>query len=890
MKINFKKISAIATSAIMVGMTMGVAAAANYPAPFVQGGAANAAVVYGTGSGVSILDAIEAGNIQTDLQRYLASSTGATGATTSGETISLDTSATRIWLNTSLNTAKTQLTKVDLPKVLADYTFSGNVDSKLTSTVKLVAGANAGTENSGKVIFGKIPTSSSDPQVGVSLGSSQTSNPLYNASATMAAVNFTHADSEGQPIVLFGQKFTIAASTDTTKIVLLKEAQKLSLDDKNPSATVTIGGQTYTVEMMSASTTSATIKVTDSSGNSDSREISEAADKKVQGLNIAVINADSNNLKLSATIIAGAQKVTLTNGATVTTGDNDDPINGAYAYIVGGTGATTEIAIAVFRPDSSNDAILEGQSFTDPVFGSFKLDFAGLSTPLNSSARDQIIVAPSGDTNMALTMTDDGGNTKTVEFAHNQSSQWFLGDSNNNSIGTIEMANLSLGTNGRKFVVLGNQEYGHLLELYDMYNQTTGSNSITNDRARFRDAFSGDTYDTVFVTTEGQGTLDVEGKRYTVNFTGDGDTAWAMVKYPTTDSAAGEYVAFPTIKAKGNELVMLYQPTLINLTGHEGGHVDVTKLWFPDGDGYTGVAITISNGSANNEVWGFGGSLLNTSQASGANSTTATIGKYIVNFSSTGTANQTKIQIANPESTGVSLKEPGVIIFEGKGDTSTNDYHVIAVDLENAPAGTSNDGVGVSDILFSSPTHWEATRASDSDITDHVDYFGTLASQDSNTASKVKATLSFPPSQTYAQLYMGEKASSVTAGTTGSSGSSTPLGEILVKDSEVSSVATKNLIVVGGSCINSAAATLVGGAFCGADWTGKTGVGAGQFWIKGYATSTLTSSGKVALLVAGYNAADTVNAAKYLRTQVVDTSKAYLGTSATSATLVTSTA
>ena len=903
MKINFKKISAIATSAIMVGMTMGVAAAANYPAPFVQGGAADAAVVYGTGSGVSVLDAIEAGNIQTDLQRYLASSTSSTSASTSGETVSLDTSNTRIWLNTSLNTATTQLTKVNLPTTLADYTFSGNVDSKLTSTIKLVSGAAAGGENSGKVIFGKIPTSSTDPQVGISMGSSQTSNPLYNASATMAAINFTSADSIGQPIVLFGQKFTISASTDTSNLVLLKEAQKLSLDDKNPSATVTIGGQTYTVEMTSASTTTATIKVTDSSGNSDSREITEAASKKVQGLTIAVINADSNNLKLSATIIAGAQKITFTNGATVTTGDNDDPINGAYAYLVGGTTATTEIAIAVFRPDSSTDAILPGQSFADPVFGSFKFDFAGLSTPLNSSARDNIIIAPSGDTNMALTMADEAGNTKTIEFAHNQSTKWFLGDSNNYSIGVREMANLSYGTSKTKYVVVGNQEYGHMLELYDVYNQTTGSNAITNDRVRFRDVFSGDKYDTVFSNTEGYGPLTVEGKSYNVTFKGTGEDAYVQVKYPTSDAAATEYVIYPTLKTKGTNLVALYQPLNFNFTNFDNdpagpgiAGTNASKFWFPDGDGYTGVAITYLGGNATVGNWSIGSDYLNTGLALGAEDTSnrsasATIGKLVYNFSANAAiVNNTYLYVNNPESAGIALNEPGVILFEGKGDTSSNDYHAVVVDLEHTPAGTSTDGVGVNDALFTSPTHWSTTLASDSDITQDVDLYGTVSSLDANTASKTKVTLSVPPSQVYAQIYVGKTDSSVTAGSSGSSGSSTPLGEILVKDSEVSSVATKNLIVVGGSCINSAAATLVGGAFCGADWTGKTGVGAGQFWIKGYATSTLTSSGNVALLVAGYNAADTVNAAKYLRTQTVDTGKTYLGTSATSATLVTSTA
>ena len=48
------------------------------------------------------------------------------------------------------------------------------------------------------------------------------------------------------------------------------------------------------------------------------------------------------------------------------------------------------------------------------------------------------------------------------------------------------------------------------------------------------------------------------------------------------------------------------------------------------------------------------------------------------------------------------------------------------------------------------------------------------------------------------------------------------------------------------------------------------------------------TTGKIALVVAGYDVSDTVNAAKYLRTQKVDTSagKAYVGTTSTSAELM----
>ena len=54
--------------------------------------------------------------------------------------------------------------------------------------------------------------------------------------------------------------------------------------------------------------------------------------------------------------------------------------------------------------------------------------------------------------------------------------------------------------------------------------------------------------------------------------------------------------------------------------------------------------------------------------------------------------------------------------------------------------------------------------------------------------------------------------------------------------------------------------------------------------IQGYASNSLTS--KLALLVAGYEARDTVNAATFLRTNTVDTSQGYIGTSSNSAEMI----
>lgn len=98
----------------------------------------------------------------------------------------------------------------------------------------------------------------------------------------------------------------------------------------------------------------------------------------------------------------------------------------------------------------------------------------------------------------------------------------------------------------------------------------------------------------------------------------------------------------------------------------------------------------------------------------------------------------------------------------------------------------------------------------------------------------------------------------------GDTHSESTFGSVIVKDTEVNSVTHKNLIVVGGSCVNSVAAGLLGSSvpLCGDDWTAVTGIGAGQFLVKQY-TSPYDNS-KVALLVAGYNAEDTTSAVSEL--------------------------
>jgi len=354
MKFNFKKITSVLASAVMLGSTIGIAAAASYPAPFVSGGGADVAMVVGADAMSSdFLAAIDLGqNLQEELAKQTASTSGGTVATTTGEVAALFSGGTKIYVNDTLDVVKSVLTKSDLPTILEDESFSGNADATVTQTINV--GSNP------QITFAKQPTSSDDPSYGLTT-STTSSNYIYNATVTFSkAINFSHADSEGESIKLFGQTFTVGSATDGTNLVLLQSAEKAFLDSDNPSQDVTIAGASYTIELVSASDTAANIKVTDSSGNSESKEINEAQSKKVNGITVAVINADENNFKLSASVIAGSEKITLADNSAVTFGESDTYIDGTKVWFTGGGPANvvTKIVISVYALSLDKDAIL----------------------------------------------------------------------------------------------------------------------------------------------------------------------------------------------------------------------------------------------------------------------------------------------------------------------------------------------------------------------------------------------------------------------------------------------------------------------------------------------------------------------------------------------------
>src|SRR3989344_6866871 len=98
---KFKKIASVLTSAIMLSSTIGFAAAASYPQPFVTGGAADGAVVYGANAAIS--DVTAAIDVQQKLSALVTSGTSSSSSAVSGEAVALFTGGTKLYINDTIN-------------------------------------------------------------------------------------------------------------------------------------------------------------------------------------------------------------------------------------------------------------------------------------------------------------------------------------------------------------------------------------------------------------------------------------------------------------------------------------------------------------------------------------------------------------------------------------------------------------------------------------------------------------------------------------------------------------------------------------------------------------------------------------------------------------------
>lgn len=807
MKLNFKKISAIAGSVLMTGLTIGTAAAASFPAPFVQSGTANVALVYGASS----TDMPAVTSIKTKLDSVMP----AGSVTVDGESVMIERAADKFNLGDSASSVFiTSINKEHLPTLLGDVTLKGedNKDYKYTQKVQL-------SNNLNLTHFRDYDYNKDDPTIGITLEPS--------VEVLTYQIDFTTAPNMSDDVMrytelnILGKNYFISELSNSSNTITL-------LDSASPTTSL-IGDEQKTVGEYTVSITNAVIdstthkatlsvngKTTGSLARGDVYRIADDVYLGVKDVQVATRERDEHRVEF----VIGSGKIELRSGSTILL--NDKNVRELTTTFTKSNSLLNSIAITWKTDD--REFITPESSLTMPLFGSLGLAMSGMTFPtgedisvLSDSARSIRLTAPirDGTANLNILYT---GETVSSGFTG-------IGRDVNNKLVTSGTTSLTFNETlkDRYFVVSwysGSESQTYL-----------ASASITEDssniaRVSVRNELTG----TNFCENVAEGSTCTVGNVILTASAVNATTGNVYATFTTTTANA-----FNTLyTAKGLKLTLPW--------------VNTTALNVVSADNLTGkyandaaACAAPSKGTA----LAYGGAITYTVTATNATETATaaeclaanlpTTAGYVLNFAE-----------ANPES-------------DARGTGTAFNLTL------NATGGTSgSEKVQVSGVSITSHTPTSGHRIMDTD--DYVGYVG------SRYATKVLHKTS--GDQDYAELtyYGGEVsgnfyvASSDATSTTGN-----PLGNVIYKDTEVTdTVKAKNLIVVGGSCINSVAADLLGGAYCGPEFTTATGISNGEALLKAYPNKY--ANGKVVVLVAGYKAADTQMGATYLINKNVDTS------------------
>ncbi|OYT43731.1 MAG: hypothetical protein B6U88_00035 [Candidatus Aenigmarchaeota archaeon ex4484_56] len=802
-----KRLGAGFLGAVMTGASLLVPAMAAdlsaYPAPFVTDGTTNFLMV--VGADASPADVVGAINIAVRLgaepgEEKTVSTSG--GQQTITEGVDLGLSGDLIYFNDTFS--KDVLTKTDMPTILADGTFTDDDGTNYDYTQNVDLGTSA------RFFYVKYDTDK-DPELIVDLSSTSSSSPLYTLKVTFSkTVAFNSTKSEGQTITLFGKEYTVASDTDSTKLVLYGSSQSVTLN-KDEETTVAVGGTDYTIKVIGFDTSNDKVIL---SVNGNTNDIAEGSSKKIGGLEVyakTVTSWDNGNAGI-AILQLGSQKLTFEDGQPVQEGDDNTDIDGTQVDMTTNPGSLSTLNIKVYKPDSDNDYIAMGSdnAFVDPVFGSFKITFAGVSSELTADARDQIKLRTSGDNKAYVEATDKNGNTADIYYAYDSSGTISLQDDNQKNIYVIE------GAYAEKdeyiFLTPGDEKYTHMVKVKKIYEHAT------KGYAEFTDVFSGETYKTAtgdFNDTGDTRDLVVDGKTYTVTLDATNDKV--SVTY-----ADSKTTIFPAIElANGEKLAFISKQT--------------TGLNIPN----TSTIILPTNTKTG---WAL---------ANGTNGSTFPSGQATYWYKTNDDANLTQITVNG-------MLTPGILVVEEKDNPNSVENIIYVV--------TSSGGTYIThtNLTFTGANTGAVSTETDN-VEHYVDYYGTFVVKDATDSHHTIYTLYYPDEQMYALVGAG---SEVTVG--GGTGTVTyeqvvPIEDNIARldtDAAVEQAKLeKDLILVGGPAVNRLTAQALGLSY--PSYGAASTVPENAAMIK--LVENAFTTGKVALVVAGWEAENTQAACRVLQ-------------------------
>jgi hypothetical protein len=684
----------------------------------------------------------------------------------------------------------------------------------------------------------------------------------------------------GSTIKMLGKDFAISDATVSGGVVgsltMLGGGSPLSVETGG-SKTMTFGGKDYTITLTSVAAetiSGSTYYSAIGDVNGESFQIRAGQTKTLSdGITIGAT-------KVFAPIVAGQSGyATMTiGGAKYVIGNNSATVTKDGLSITGLTSNITSTnhrlsSITLLYTPNTQKAYKEGQKFTDVFAAAFDLKFNSLTPEFDDTTNRQTMTYTSSGPNVRIGYTNLDGESETLDVFYNSGGTMLQGRTSSIGFITDEYNNIS-ATQGDYFLV-SSGGFSHLMQ----FNSLDSSNL----QLSFTDVGTGQSTTISYsATASPNATLIMDGFSYgiqilnpvankiiQVDLNRDGDIAGnstASMTSAVINGFLGSDSSFfvPKLITTGQGGLYIYNPSAVN--------INVSTSWaanrpLPNGispirafaNATTGDVLVTFNYTDSTGTATSGSVAVtdnSTSPANSSNFTTyeqATFNVQCVDNSAAAPVNSPQCKALIYSYGGTRETGPGFALVEEALQGSTAHrwvYFPVSYSSTLVKAGISTPSTN--DPYLTS--NWDVV--SGSTTYKGMSQYGTYSEYDTTSLS---ATVKYPDSFTYANVYVLGPTGTISAtGTAGSVTTETVLpitADVVKLDSEVSASdkTSKDLVLIGGPCINTLVADLAtAGKFpytC-ANWPGRN-FGKVQLIADAFAT------GKTVLVIAGTRATET---------------------------------
>jgi hypothetical protein len=832
---KFKKVASLLASTLMVGSTIGLAAATTYPAPFVMGGTADVALVYGSHTAATV-DLVGVMKVQDSLNSYLSGGSGSSsGTVTGGDYVLIAKSSDNLNIRDTWGVFTGSVDSDDLTSILADGTYVADDNDEFDFEQKITLGSPDLHHFRDSDYESAAGLSERTPVVGFKMPSNTwvlnyTMDFLTDAESDIVSNDYD--DFEGSDLTLFGKSFFVSnwdensSATKSGDLTLLDSGTSGNVVE-GETVTVSIGGKSYEVSIKSLSTTKTKLVINGEDTSllaiGESYKLSDGTYVGIKDLFQRDVAGEVGDVDFSL----GTGKLLLSHGAEIK--QNDVAVSGVKAYMYMQTSSATKIdKIEVSWVTDEEEFLAPDLELAMPGFGGVKFTMNELVRP----EEEMVTVEKGGDNDMEITVPIKDGDVTFSFLANN-------------------------ATDDGNFTFIGK-------DIDEQLATVRGGNALT-----YKEKNGGNDWHSWFVASYN---ISTEAESYVLRAKVRNDTAQGRAEVDIEKLVGGSWTSVCTDKAATNTCDI----GLVSLTFTEINH---------SSGGDELVYITPGANVNFNTIYTKGGMRIylpwDSDNGDGGGAVTS---RGAINITSMST------DVAGHSTNTYWL----TMIEEDKDDNiasgTTTNFTIDATSSTNFPLQVSQiDGAGTggpTGLEKGDGTSVYEAYLNGSDVAARILHY---TKPDEDYAELYYPAGDNGDSETYAEVFLTEIDATIVGGSSGSSGGGSTTVGVAITDNEVSSASGKNLVVVGGSCVNKVAADLIGSStpLCGGDWSAVTNVGSGEFLIETFDQG----DGTVATLVAGYSAGDTQNAATFLTTQAaVDTTAGskYVGTTATSAEMVTS--